>query len=114
MLARPPELGRLGSLGFRALAVEGLGFRVLGFWGLRFRVKGIYEGDLELQGSRVFIISSGLPEGLLKEFCKGSIGGWGFRAGEKLAHPPLLKGSWDLVTRVITKVTILIITYNPN
>ena len=26
----------------------------------------------------------------------------------------ILKGSWDLVTRVITKVTILIITYNPN
>ena len=26
----------------------------------------------------------------------------------------LLKGSWDLVTRVINKVTILIITYNPN
>ena len=25
-----------------------------------------------------------------------------------------LKGSWDLVTRVIIKVTILIITYNPN
>ena len=25
----------------------------------------------------------------------------------------LLKGSWDLVTRVINKVTILIITYNP-
>ena len=25
-----------------------------------------------------------------------------------------LKGSWDLVTRVINKVTILIITYNPN
>ena len=26
----------------------------------------------------------------------------------------LLKGSWDLVTRVINKVTILIITYSPN
>ena len=26
----------------------------------------------------------------------------------------LLKGSWDLVTRVTNKVTILIITYNPN
>ena len=25
----------------------------------------------------------------------------------------LLKGSWDLVTRVINKVAILIITYNP-
>ena len=25
----------------------------------------------------------------------------------------LLRGSWDLVTRVIIKVTILIITYNP-
>ena len=25
----------------------------------------------------------------------------------------LLKGSWDLVTRVIIKVAILIITYNP-
>ena len=31
-------------------------------------------------------------------------------------HPPgpILKGSWDLVTRVIIKVTILTITYNPN
>ena len=27
---------------------------------------------------------------------------------------PLLKGSWDLVTWVINKVTIAIITYNPN
>ena len=26
----------------------------------------------------------------------------------------LLKGSWDLVTRVINKATILITTYNPN
>ena len=26
----------------------------------------------------------------------------------------LLKGSWDLVTRVIIMVTILITTYNPN
>ena len=26
----------------------------------------------------------------------------------------LLKGSWDLVTRVTNKVTILIITYDPN
>ena len=25
----------------------------------------------------------------------------------------ILEGSWDLVTRVITTVTILIITYNP-
>ena len=25
----------------------------------------------------------------------------------------LLRGSWDLATRVIIKVTILIITYNP-
>ena len=28
-------------------------------------------------------------------------------------HTTLLKGSWDLVTRVIIKVTIRIITYNP-
>ena len=28
--------------------------------------------------------------------------------------PGILKGSWDLVTRVIIKVTILINTYNPN
>ena len=28
--------------------------------------------------------------------------------------PCLLKGSWDLVTRVIIMVTILITTYNPN
>ena len=26
----------------------------------------------------------------------------------------LLKGSWDLVTRVMIKVAILIVTYNPN
>ena len=26
----------------------------------------------------------------------------------------LLKGSWDLVTRVMMRVTILITTYNPN
>ena len=26
----------------------------------------------------------------------------------------LLKGSWDLVTKVINKVTILTITYNPS
>ena len=26
----------------------------------------------------------------------------------------ILKGLWDLVTRVIMKVTILIITYKPN
>ena len=26
----------------------------------------------------------------------------------------ILKGSWDLVTRVIIRVTILIATYNPN
>ena len=26
----------------------------------------------------------------------------------------LLKGSWDLVTRLIIKVSILITTYNPN
>ena len=26
----------------------------------------------------------------------------------------VLKGSWDLVTRIINKVTILISTYNPN
>ena len=27
---------------------------------------------------------------------------------------PILRGSWDLVTRVIIKVTTLICTYNPN
>ena len=32
-------------------------------------------------------------------------GSWGSKS--------LLRGSWDLVTRVIIKVTILIITYNP-
>ena len=26
----------------------------------------------------------------------------------------ILKGSWDLVTKVINRVTLLIITYNPN
>ena len=33
---------------------------------------------------------------------------------ERPGRRGLLKGSWDLVTRVINKVTILIITYNPN
>ena len=28
--------------------------------------------------------------------------------------PTLLKGSWDLVTRAIIRVTLLITTYNPN
>ena len=32
----------------------------------------------------------------------------------KQAVVSLLKGSWDLVTRVIVRVTILITTYNPN
>ena len=29
-------------------------------------------------------------------------------------HGNVLKGSWDLVTEVISKVAIVIITYNPN
>ena len=33
--------------------------------------------------------------------------------GQKAKHC-LLEGSWDLVTRVILKVTLLITTYNPN
>ena len=36
---------------------------------------------------------------------------WAIKAREP--YNTLLRGSWDLVTRVITKVTILIITYNP-
>ena len=36
------------------------------------------------------------------------LGGLGFRVGT------LLKGSWDLITRVINQVTIPIIAYNPN
>ena len=31
-----------------------------------------------------------------------------------MLHVDVLKGSWDLVTRVIIRVTILITTYNPN
>ena len=34
--------------------------------------------------------------------------------GKRSTCSSLLKGSWDLVTRVIKKVAILIITYNPN
>ena len=30
------------------------------------------------------------------------------------SRPGLLKGSWDLLTRVIIRVTLLIATYNPN
>ena len=37
-----------------------------------------------------------------------------FRSPEPSPHMTILKGSWDLVTRVIIKVTSLIITYNPN
>ena len=38
-----------------------------------------------------------------------------FRAGGSgLRVQRVLKGSWDLVTRVIIKVTLLITTYNPN
>ena len=44
--------------------------------------------------------------------------GAGHGAPPVALHVPImkyvLKGSWDLVTRVITKVTILIITYNPS
>ena len=45
--------------------------------------------------------------------------GTGFRVSDFLFEfafrsSRLLEGSWDLVTRVIIKVTILIITYNPN
>ena len=31
-----------------------------------------------------------------------------------LLEQALLKGSWDLVARVVNRVTLLIITYNPN
>ena len=44
----------------------------------------------------VYVGPSGLIKGRLSGLRKG-----------------LLKGSWDLVTRVIKKVTIHIITYNP-
>ena len=32
----------------------------------------------------------------------------------QIGRPSLLKGSWDLVTRVIVRVTLLRTTYNPN
>ena len=38
-------------------------------------------------------------------------------SGEGAAGPwdgALLKGSWDLVTRVIIRVTVLVVAYNPN
>ena len=35
------------------------------------------------------------------------------RKEARLNHESLLGGSWDLVTRVIIKVTILITIYNP-
>ena len=38
-----------------------------------------------------------------------TITGWGV-----LLIYTILGGSWDLVTRVISKVTIVIIAYNPN
>ena len=36
-----------------------------------------------------------------------------FRELQEFRVYDILGGSWDLVTRVISKVTILIITYNP-
>ena len=33
---------------------------------------------------------------------------------KKAWHPSLLRESWDVVTRVIIKVTVLIITYTPS
>ena len=63
------------------------GFSLLkGSWdsvGFRFPLKGIYKGSF-------------------KGICKGSRRGLG-----------ILKRSWDLVTRVVITVTILIITYSP-
>ena len=41
-------------------------------------------------------------------------GAWYWGMGPELDPCRLHKGSWDLVTGVINKVTILIITYNPN
>ena len=37
-----------------------------------------------------------------------------FELGLLASEPLILRGSWDLVTRVISKVNILITTYNPN
>ena len=42
--------------------------------------------------------------------CRGVEDAWSKACGKD----PVLRGSWDLVTRVIIKVTILITTYNPN
>ena len=36
-----------------------------------------------------------------------------FSDSDKLMHPPLHEGSWDLVTRVMIKVNILIVAYQP-
>ena len=35
-------------------------------------------------------------------------------AGQRVAAAALLGGSWDLVSRVINRVTRVIFTYNPN
>ena len=43
------------------------------------------------------------PYGFLYRYC-----------ASKMYTLPILKGSWELVTSAINKVTILIIAYNPN
>ena len=77
-----------------AVGAIGLGFRVLG---LGFRVSERARCHCCLQYlqciSRAFNAVSNAPSGY---------------------HCLLAKGSWDLVTRLIIKVTILIVTYNSN
>ena len=43
----------------------------------------------------------------------GGGGGFGFWVQDDKSNG-VLKGSWNLVTRVIIRVTLLITTYNPN
>ena len=39
---------------------------------------------------------------------------WGLGGLNECGVEELLKGSWNLVSRVIIKVTIFIVTHNPN
>ena len=94
-------------------------FGVLGLSVVSFRVQGLslkvqvlsFSLGFRVLGCRVFGLVSKLDTARQPHVHKGpkkvlvAFEGLGFRA--------LLKGSWDLVTRVIIEVTILIITYNP-
>ena len=68
-------------------------------WGILFFSARLYTGDPNFSESHKSLQNLGFR---LQDF--------GSRVG---GEPTFLKGSWDLVTRVINTVSILIITYSP-